>query len=45
MPLKAHELGAVVIREALTKANIESCDVSEVIMGQVLTAGEGDQEA
>ena len=37
--LKAHELGTLVIREVLRRGNVESRDVSEVIMGQVLSAG------
>jgi len=37
--LKAHELGAIVIRDVLAQAQIPPSDVSEVIMGQVFTAG------
>ena len=37
--LKAHELGAIVIRDVLAQAKISPSDVSEVIMGQVFTAG------
>lgn len=37
--LKAHELGTIVIREVLTRAGVPPCDVSEVILGQVCTAG------
>jgi len=33
--LKAHELGAKVIGEALQRANLAPDDVSEVILGQV----------
>lgn len=40
-PLKGHDLGAMVIRESLARAVIEGSDVSEVIMGQVLTASQG----
>ncbi|XP_065201973.1 acetyl-CoA acetyltransferase, cytosolic-like [Planococcus citri] len=43
--LRAHELGAVVIKEVLNRANIKSEDVSEVILGQVLTAGQGQNPA
>jgi acetyl-CoA C-acetyltransferase len=39
--LPAHELGKVVIREALARAGVAAKDVSEVIMGQILTAGQG----
>jgi acetyl-CoA C-acetyltransferase len=37
----AHKLGEVAIRGALERARITGEDVSEVIMGQVLTAGQG----
>ncbi len=37
----ASTLGEVAIREAITRAGIEPGDVSEVIMGQVLSAGAG----
>ena len=37
--LKAHELGAMVIREVLARGKIPPADVAEVIMGQVCTAG------
>ncbi|PIW26011.1 MAG: acetyl-CoA C-acyltransferase [Rhodospirillales bacterium CG15_BIG_FIL_POST_REV_8_21_14_020_66_15] len=43
--LPAHELGAIVIAEALKRANVETRDVSEVIMGQVLSAGAGQNPA
>jgi acetyl-CoA C-acetyltransferase len=39
--LPAHELGKVVIREALARAGVAAKDVSEVIMGQILTAAQG----
>ncbi len=39
--LPAHKLGEVAIREALVRAKVDGADVSEVIMGQVLTAGQG----
>src|SRR5690349_4060000 len=39
--LPAHELGKVAIAEALRRAQVEPRDVSEVILGQILTAGEG----
>ncbi len=41
----ATELGAVVIREALARANIGLDQVGEVIMGQVLAAGAGQNPA
>ncbi|MCX7947609.1 MAG: thiolase family protein [candidate division WOR-3 bacterium] len=42
---KAVELGAFVIREAIKRANIESHIVDEVIMGQVLQGGNGQNPA
>ena len=39
--IAAPELGAAVIREALARAKVAPDQVSEVIMGQVLTAGSG----
>ena len=41
----AAELGQVVIAEALKRANISPADVSEVLMGQVLTAANGQNPA
>ncbi|MBS1518877.1 MAG: acetyl-CoA C-acetyltransferase [Bacteroidetes bacterium] len=43
--LKGPELGAIVIKEAVIKANIKPEDVSEVIMGCVLPAGMGQAPA
>ncbi|PFX33747.1 acetyl-CoA acetyltransferase, cytosolic-like [Stylophora pistillata] len=43
--LKAHELGALVIREVLARGKIPPADVAEVIMGQVCTAGQGQGPA
>ncbi len=43
--LSAHELGKVAITAALERAGIETPRVSEVIMGQILTAGEGQNPA
>src|SRR3954462_10393237 len=37
----AHALGAVAIKAALERAGIEPGRVSEVIMGQILTAAQG----
>src|ERR1044072_8070685 len=39
--LPAHELGQVAVKAALERAGIEGKRVSEVILGQILTAGEG----
>ncbi|MFV8671908.1 acetyl-CoA C-acetyltransferase [Ralstonia pseudosolanacearum] len=43
--IPAPELGAAVIREALSRAKVAPDQVSEVIMGQVLTAGSGQNAA
>jgi len=37
----AHYLGQTVIAEAMRRANVDAKEVSEVIMGQILGAGEG----
>ena len=41
----ATELGAIVIREAIARAGLSDAQVGEVIMGQVLTAGVGQNPA
>lgn len=41
----AHELGRVAIEAALAQAGVAGADVSEVILGQVLTAGQGQNPA
>jgi acetyl-CoA C-acetyltransferase len=43
--LPAHELGKVAIMAALRRAGVEAPRVSEVILGQILTAGEGQNPA
>jgi acetyl-CoA C-acetyltransferase len=43
--LPAPELGKVAIMAALQRAGIEAPRVSEVIMGQILTAAEGQNPA
>jgi len=43
--LEASELGKVAIAEALQRAGVAPEDVSEVIMGQILTAGTGQNPA
>ncbi|CAN5617642.1 acetyl-CoA C-acetyltransferase [soil metagenome] len=43
--LPAHALGRAVIVEALTRAQVSPSEVSEVILGQVLTAGSGQNPA
>lgn len=37
--LPAHDLGTAVIQEVLKRGNVSPTDVSEVILGHVLTAG------
>jgi len=44
-PLKATELGAIAIREAVKRAGIEAGAVEEVIMGHVLQGGAGQAPA
>ncbi len=44
-PLPAHELGKAVIVEALSRAATEPGEVDEVILGQVLSAGQGQNPA
>ena len=41
----AHELGAAAIKEALARAKVEGAEVDEVVMGQILSAGEGQNPA
>ena len=41
----AHELGAAAISAALERAGVSANEVDEVILGQVLTAGEGQNPA
>jgi acetyl-CoA C-acetyltransferase len=41
----ASDLGSIVIKEAMARANIEAGQVGEVIMGQVLTAASGQNPA
>jgi acetyl-CoA C-acetyltransferase len=41
----AHELGAAVIKGVLERAGVDAGEVDEVILGQVLSAGEGQNPA
>lgn len=41
----AHELGAAVIKGVLERAGVAAAEVDEVILGQVLSAGEGQNPA
>jgi acetyl-CoA C-acetyltransferase len=43
--VSAHELGATAIKGALERARVDGKEVDEVIFGQVLTAGEGQNPA
>jgi acetyl-CoA C-acetyltransferase len=43
--LPAHELGKIAIKAALERAGVEPGQVSEVVMGQILTAGQGQNPA
>ncbi len=43
--LAAHELGKVAIEGAMQRAKVDPGEVSEVILGQVLTAGQGQNPA
>lgn len=41
----SHALGSIVIKEAISRAGIETSDVEEVVMGNVLQAGQGQNPA
>ena len=41
----AHELGAIVVKEALVRAGVDAKEVDEVILGQILTAAQGQNPA
>jgi acetyl-CoA C-acetyltransferase len=41
----AHDLGAAVISEVVARAGVEKAEVEETILGQVLTAGQGQNPA
>src|SRR6202045_3692406 len=43
--VSAHYLGQVAIAEAIRRARVEPNEVTEVIMGQILSAGEGQNPA
>jgi acetyl-CoA C-acetyltransferase len=43
--LPAHELGKIAIKAVLERAHVEPGEVSEVIMGQILAAGAGQNPA
>ena len=41
----AHELGAAAVKEALSRAKVDAAEVDELVMGQVLAAGQGQNPA
>ncbi len=43
--IKAHSLGSIVIRELLKNSKFSKNEIDEVVMGQVLTASEGQNPA
>ncbi|MCX7303963.1 MAG: acetyl-CoA C-acetyltransferase [Hyphomicrobiales bacterium] len=43
--LPAHELGAIAVKEVLVRAGIDAKEVDEVILGQILTAAQGQNPA
>ena len=43
--MKSHHLGSIVIKEVLKRTNFDKNEIDEVIMGQVLTAGAGQNPA
>ena len=43
--IKADQLGSIVIKEVLKRCNFDQDEIDEVIMGQVLTAGSGQNPA
>lgn len=44
-PMSGPDLGAVAVREAVQRADIDAADVDEVIMGNVVSAGAGQAPA
>ena len=43
--IKSHHLGSIVIKEVLKRSKFDKDEIDEVIMGQVLTAGAGQNPA
>ncbi|MEO9526472.1 MAG: acetyl-CoA C-acetyltransferase [Roseibium sp.] len=41
----AHDLGTIVMKAAMEKAGVDGGDIDEVVFGQVLTAGQGQNTA
>ena len=43
--MQAHNLGSAVVKEAMKQSNLNSKDIDELIMGQVLTGAAGQNPA
>ena len=43
--MQGHDLGSIVVKESMKKANLKSEDIDELIMGQVLTSATGQNPA
>jgi len=43
--VSAHDLGTIAIKAAMARASVDPADVEEVIMGQILAAGSGQNPA
>jgi acetyl-CoA C-acetyltransferase len=43
--MAAHQLGEIVIKESLSRSKTDASEVSEVILGQILSAGQGQNPA
>ena len=43
--IPAHDLGAVLIKKVAESANVDLSEIDEVILGQILTAGQGQNPA
>ncbi|MEE2861286.1 MAG: acetyl-CoA C-acetyltransferase [Pseudomonadota bacterium] len=43
--IPAHDLGAAVLKEVILRAGVDAAEIDETIMGQVLTAGQGQNPA
>ena len=41
----AHDLGAAVLKEVVARAGVDPAEISETILGQVLTAAQGQNPA
>ena len=43
--MQAHDLGSIVIKDVIKKSNLKFNEIDEIIMGQVLTGGAGQNPA